>query len=366
MRRRKNIAVVVLGMLIAMLLSASMAEALTKVAFLGRSNQNLMKPIREIVGRFNQANAGQVQVDILEASAGSQVLEQLGVLRLSGDSPDIVFTAVETLDMIMNGMIVPVDPFVAKDPKWLDDFFPDVVDTLRLRGKLWGVPIGFSMSWGILYNQSLLDSAALPTPPEGWNWDDFVALGKKLTHDTDGDGTPEIWGAGSHDNNVWWDGWLLQNRSTFFDWDRSEWLPEPTRAVEALEFHASLIRDHRIAPRQNPLAIMQQGKVGLFAIQAPDIPFTLRAGIGLERDLRGTHLPVQGSRKMQAKSWSLFLANTGDAKRTAAAWEFMKFALEPDNLLTYSESAGHAPPRRSIIASRQYMNELRQYRRPVH
>jgi ABC-type glycerol-3-phosphate transport system substrate-binding protein len=61
-------------------------------------------------------------------------------------------------------------------------------------GRQFGVP-KYQGTLALYYNKDIFDKYKVPYPDDSWNQDDYLAAMKKLTRDTDGDGSTDIWGS---------------------------------------------------------------------------------------------------------------------------------------------------------------------------
>jgi len=65
---------------------------------------------------------------------------------------------------------------------------------IELKGKYWGAPL-YEGILAIFARQDMLDQSGMVMPR---TWDDFLAVVKKFTRDTDGDGEIDFWGTALH------------------------------------------------------------------------------------------------------------------------------------------------------------------------
>jgi len=71
--------------------------------------------------------------------------------------------------------ILSLDPLLDADPAFpIDDFYPQLLDSFRREGRLWGLPSG-TTPYVIEYNKDLFDAAGVAYPAPGWTTDDFLA-----------------------------------------------------------------------------------------------------------------------------------------------------------------------------------------------
>jgi len=81
------------------------------------------------------------------------------------------------------------------DPKWpkrMKEFG-------SFNGKLYGMTPSVGSAYGLYYNRSMLKREGAEDPQElfkqdKWTWDKYLEIAKKVTKDTDGDGTIDQWG----------------------------------------------------------------------------------------------------------------------------------------------------------------------------
>ena len=62
----------------------------------------------------------------------------------------------------------------------MDDFYQGLFNYSTMYRKLYGMPAGFTTRV-VYYNKDLFDAANVPYPKDGWTWDDFKNLAKKLS-----------------------------------------------------------------------------------------------------------------------------------------------------------------------------------------
>lgn len=115
---------------------------------------------------------------------------------LSGESPDIIFyKSADNPNFINNNIAQPVDDYVDLSNKWFDNI---KLEDYTVDGKHYF--IGRVTNNGrVYYWKDMFTDIGEKTPLElyyegEWTWSKFKELAKKLTVDSNGDGTPEIYG----------------------------------------------------------------------------------------------------------------------------------------------------------------------------
>lgn len=130
-----------------------------------------------------------VQHEILTWAEGDQ---KINVAMNAGDPPDVLFTTLNPT-FINTGLAVPVDPFLTDADK--QDIEEAALKNGRYQGKHWLWPTWISVqTWG--GNRKLLEEAGVDwrkIQREGWTWDEFNAIARKLTREDNGFGKKQ-WG----------------------------------------------------------------------------------------------------------------------------------------------------------------------------
>jgi multiple sugar transport system substrate-binding protein len=114
----------------------------------------------------------------------------------------------------------------------------------------------------LYYNRKIFDDAGIPYPPanaaDAWTWDEFVAVAKKLTKDTNGVTADQ---AGFNANSiatygVWFDtlGWMwpimaVSNGGGLMSQDGKEFLMDKPESIEAAQAVADLYLKHKVSPQ---------------------------------------------------------------------------------------------------------------------
>ncbi|MDF1515969.1 MAG: extracellular solute-binding protein, partial [Anaerolineae bacterium] len=137
-----------------------------------------------------------------------------------------------------------------------EDFYPEAASIFTSQGKRWAVPFGINMLM-LYYNKDLLDRYGAVYPDLGWTWGDFLDIALQVN-----DPFENIFAYAVHYENelsvyepVLF---IYQHGGRLFDNIQSPTdftLDEPLN-VEAMEFYASLIHTHNVAPTQQQVALM--------------------------------------------------------------------------------------------------------------
>jgi multiple sugar transport system substrate-binding protein len=111
-----------------------------------------------------------------------------------GAAPDVfamdgpLFPDYQSRDVLLD-----LKPFIDRDGYDLTQLADQGVADFTTPGGQFGLPRDLN-TVVLYYNKTMFDAAGLPYPDESWDWAKLVEVGKKLTKDANGDGTPDQWG----------------------------------------------------------------------------------------------------------------------------------------------------------------------------
>lgn len=97
----------------------------------------------------------------------------------SHTEPDVFYLdSSVAYDLMSQGAIQPLDPYVAKYHTDLSRFVPNLLKAFQYQGKTYGFPKGFS-TLALVYNTQLFQQAGISQPPA--TWAELEAAARKLT-----------------------------------------------------------------------------------------------------------------------------------------------------------------------------------------
>ncbi len=196
------------------------------------------KALEEAVKVFNERHKGEIRI-VYEPIPGDYKVKLTAMLS-AGNAPDIFYVDVNWAEELFSkGVIEPLDFYVKLYGLDLEDFYPNLVEAFKYKGKLYGIPKDFS-TLVLFYNKKMFDEAGIPYPDESWTWFDLLWAAAKLTRDTDGDGKADVWGLALYPaafNRVI--PFILQAGGRIVKDDLSTALGEP-EAIEGIKFYFDL------------------------------------------------------------------------------------------------------------------------------
>jgi multiple sugar transport system substrate-binding protein len=228
-----------------------------------------------------------------------------------------------------------------------NDFIPVIWNSLRHRGRTYGIPQDINML-GLFYNKEIFDRRRMKYPDPSWTWADLKAAADRLTIDVDQDGHPEVLGLNSGWNGYTFMPFYFQMGGKVWDAAREDPLLDNPTAVEALTFFKSLKRSYSLTQANSqrggigPSTFFQQGRVAMFIDGTWRTPQIHTSAPNLKFGV--TSLP-RGKRHATIAS-SCFWGVSSQTKHPEAAWKLAKFLAGTEQLVRYWQVLWVAPPAR--------------------
>ncbi|HEU4753151.1 MAG TPA: extracellular solute-binding protein, partial [Armatimonadota bacterium] len=156
---------------------------------------------------FEAAHPG-IRIQFIKQNEGRKVETMIA----GGDAPDIVELHMDRLHYYVRaGILRDLTAFMTPaDRADLDGFFSVSRQPFQQGGRVYGIPWGY-VPFILFYNRGLFDKYGVPYPNERWTWEDYRRAARAMTHDLDGDGFTDEFGASFA---RWQEGyycWIYQN-----------------------------------------------------------------------------------------------------------------------------------------------------------
>lgn len=204
--------------------------------------------IKNAIARFNTKYPNvkvEVSIDPIATGWGDYVTKVYSQFN-SGNAQDVYGTAIETFQSFASrGLFIPLDDYV-KANAGFSDFAPSLFEQSSYKGNIYYIPIGWSNIM-INYNRDLFDKAGVAYPKEGWTWEEFREVAKKLTV-KDSAGNVTQFGYEVPNQNFFVQPWFFSNGTGVLndDWTASNML-DP-KVTESLQFLYDLIHVDGVSP----------------------------------------------------------------------------------------------------------------------
>lgn len=275
---------------------------------------------------------------VTEHFTPEEVRNQFQTAAQAGGGPEIVYGPSDNAGPFSVMQIVqPADELMPHG--YLDKFLPAALDTIG--GHVWQVPDQFGNHLMLMYN-----SALIARPPQ--TMDELLAMAKAATHDSTGDGTPEVYGLVFNTSEPFWlvpflggyGGWVM-------DAQAKPTLDSPAM-VNALKLCARF-KAEGIMPKECDYntadGLFKEGRAAMI----------INGLWGMEGYLQ-KKLPVKVARIPQVApgAWSAPMisgrgyyvnAHLGEGKKDLVV-DLLKWLTAPENEMRYARAARTLPSRR--------------------
>jgi len=191
-------------------------------------------------------------IKVIRDVTPGDIIQKEATLAASDTLPDTVHSYLGDQShefFAANGILIDIEARLARDKVQLDQWFPALIEVMRIDGKLHGLPFkGQVLTAAYFYNQDVFDKAGVAYPTDDWTVDDLVGMAKKLTQRAGSE--TQVYGYGMQ-------GWGGENwTGVIRNWD-AEWLSADgktslinSKPVQtALQWHYDMAtKDQSLAP----------------------------------------------------------------------------------------------------------------------
>lgn len=266
--------------------------------------------------------------------------EWLAEQILSGNAPDLFFVLGKDFTKLSEiGALKNLNSIIKEDADCdTDRFYQTSLKQGRHQNKQYGMP--FECAPKLMFvNKSILDREHIAMPDHNWTWKNFYDICKKVTRDTDNNGTIDQFGVYGYS----WKDAFSENDVQLFNDDGSECRLSSEKALQALNFLESiqeLSDGHTVNAKD-----FDHGKVAFMPMLFSEYrayksyPLSIKKYSGFEWECVEMPKGPHGDNSSQLDT--LMLAMNASTLQEALAWEFMKtLTMDPaiqSEIFDYSE-----------------------------
>lgn len=336
----------------------SSSEPSLSLVYLGDATQQ--KAFGQLFDAFNKAHPKiKIRANGIAANEWAAFANTVSTQIAGGKVPDIVSVATEGQQLFASkGLLEPLDPYIARDKKIVDDYFADVDPKLKKwtttysspDGKTYYIPGGYNSA--VMYcNTAVFDKAGVDLPEKGWTWDEFRQAGLLIKETTGAFLLP----AGFAFPFVDIMPWLVTNGASTLNsgWNKATFAsPE---AIEAATFVKGLLHDG-LSPKPggsfDAAAQLNRGK--LATLGGGRWPTLDMRRLGLVDKVRIVPWPTGSTAGSPIgwDGWPIMKAS----KNKDAAWTFLKWLMSKEAGVFYAKIGGtNIPARNSVAESEPFL-----------
>lgn len=287
--------------------------------------------------------------------------DQVSAGALAGDLPCLLdFDGPFLYNYAWSGYLIPLDDYVPQDVK--DDFLPSIIDQGTYGGKLYSLGT-FDSGLSIWANKSYLEEAGVRIPTgidDPWTMDEFMAaldalkaldqveypLDLKLNY-----GAGDEWNTYAFSPFIQSFGGDLIDRS---DYQTAEGFVNGPESVAAMEWFQSLFDEGYVNPSPAGDDSFYGSKTAALSYVGHWMYGPHTEGLGEDAIL--IPMPILGDRAVTGSgSWNWGI--TSMCEEPEAAYKFLSFLTEPEEILHMTNANGAVPARKSAIAQSELYAE---------
>lgn len=323
-------------------------------------------------GTITEGNEGVIEQGIADAymalhpnitinyigTTSNELIKKITTLATSGDLPDAFATSGEFAPNAVDlGIVLDLTPYL--DQEYLDGFVESALNEVTINGEIVRFP-WFSIPAGVIYRTDWLEETGLPIPT---TWDEFLEVAQAMTKDTNGDGTTDQWGfsmVGTNNGSGFGRFMMLArtfgvNDATFENgvWRTGVSSPE---FAQALKYFTELHTVYGVVP-PGPTETGYTEAVNYLATGKTGMMITGSNGMGLVqsqnpdlKDKLGSFSLPKGTRKDGVINIGSY-AISSTSEHIEETIDYLKFMVEPENALAFSEGTGRLPTRKESTSS---------------
>ena len=348
---KKGLVLLVLSLLF------STALAQTNITFMAWGSPEELAVWKTIASEFNDANPDiKVAVDVSDWEAYFNKLQTL----FAGGTPPDVFAMDAPLypDWQSRSVLKNLQPYLDADPEVLDGVYPVTLKAYETEEGYFGLPRDFQ-TIVLYYNKDMFDAAGMDYPTDDWTLTDMREAAKKLTADTDGDGTTDHWGFWSdfYDMELFWGPAIWGAGGQVVSDDHTQTLLAGGPAQDVWHLMSDMIFEDGSVPttgqaEQYGYDMFLAGRAAMTTIGHWSVPeYTAQ---GLTFDVA----PFPSGSEKRATSVNSAGFVIADASKNAdAAWKFVKYAVGPAGQKRLAELGFAVPVLKSVAESPVFLNQ---------
>lgn len=196
------------------------------------ANANSYVIIDKAVKRFEQNHPG-VKVHYYSGIRKEDYTEWFSRQLLQGKEPDVFMVIGEDFNKFAEvGIMKDLGPLINRDESFdKEKFYTTTLLSGQYKGRQYALPYE-TVPTLMFVNKSLINAEGIFVPDNDWTWEDMYEICKKVTKDTDGDGTLDQFGA----YNYSWMEAAFSNGASLFDENGTESYFTDEKFVESIRF----------------------------------------------------------------------------------------------------------------------------------
>ncbi|MBP1041084.1 ABC transporter substrate-binding protein [Vagococcus sp. BWB3-3] len=327
----------------------SSQDEVVEISFWHVFSENFGAPvIKEMVTAFNDSQDKINVTEVYNPDMYPGLMQNLQAEVAAGEAPSIAMIGYNYLKYFAANFEY-IDPKtliaeqVPDDQGYLSEtFLPNILSLAQVDGEQIGLPYAISTPI-IYYNADLFKAAGLDSEQPPTTWQEVRQMAQVISDKT---------GEYGFYMQEYADNWAVQG---LLESNGAEMLKNgkatfaSQEAIQAYELFADMVLKDKTALHigaDEGIQAFSNGKVGIFLGTSAKID-TIQSTV--EFELKGAEFPIFSGKERRIPAGGNFLPILAkEPAEQQAAWEFIKFMMEPEWLAKWSKNTGYLPPREDV------------------
>lgn len=325
------------------------AKEPVEITFWHVYSENFGAPvIKEMVEDFNASHPDIVVKEVYNPDMYPGLMQNLQAEVAAGNPPSLCMIGYNYIKYFSANFnyISPqevVDKYYPEDKDYLTDTFLDnVLSLAQVDGQQIGLPFCISAPI-ICYNPELFEQAGLDPAKGPQTWDDIREYAKQIT-----DKTGEYGFYMQEYSDNWAVQGLLESNGANMLQDNKAAFATP-EGIQAYQILADMVLQDKSAlhiTADEGIQAFCNGKVGIACVSSAKIGTITQAA---QFDVKGAEFPGFEGKEKRLPTGGNFIPITAQTEEEQkAAWEFLKFIMQPEYLSKWTLNTGYLPPRQDV------------------
>lgn len=332
----------------------------TKLTFWCHENEPWIKSYEAMAEKF-EAEHEEYDVEVVSYPFKAYTEKIQTALTSSGkECPDIIAVwGGMAPSYIASDALAPVPEEMAKDIK--EDYMEPAIGVYQKEGSLYGVAMEYNLEYGgMIVNKNLFDEAKLSYPT---TWEELRKVSQDVSV-SNGD-VVEMEGFEMMDGDSLFCNYLamiLQQGGQYLNEDGSINFASP-EGVKALEEILSMVDNgetdlENLVNGEYCFNDVYQGKGYMASVGSWGIGEAGAYELEYGKDFEYVPVPQYGEKMAFAAETGWGIMVPKNSANVDAAWEFINFFIQPENLVEHNIACNQLPPRKSMLTSETYIKAM--------
>lgn len=264
----------------------------------------------------------------------------------------------------LRGVFKDLDPLARADKYDFKDYVPAALDTLKVDGKLQGLPWGGHPAYsGLVYNEELLARAGHKAPDGSWTWEKLLEVAKTSSRVT-GDASSDVYGFHPVTDYLGLVPIVRGNGADFLDKEGKKVILNSPAGLASLNYIRDLWVKHRLAAPAgaNISELFVSGRMAMWQGNYGSQFAPGEKGIAGRFNWGMAILPKGSTGKVGTQLTINGMTISANSKGPDAAWKFLRFIMEPEVQVPAVLSGASRPGlRKSVLRHPKLMSEMKSH-----